>query len=508
MPSTGTRATGQLPYPCAAPLTKIRLQAGSSNSAGRYALSPAEADSIEEVLDRAFVAVKDLLQRSPPMLQQLPSAVEKSSSSGGSGKSPYSWYDLSFKDAHEKANYNTLFSGGGHTLPLVDPKAFANENRMTLESMQHVNGYHMTRCTMKVFGVSPEVFVSEVHCPDKAKKHRLAPGMKDYACWLTNPRFDPCSPLEEDPQRPPQGNATQPLDAFFSEVNEERENASLRVLAAAKAKVLANSTEGGTASLSCLRNWRLESNVFNAPPPVSCREALMVVEKLYSPEDDSFYVYGCSVDCAPHPSTLIRRRDADGGGKRGASIMSPLDFDKCVRSLYLFGWKLERSSSLKNSTKATMVSVMNPGGWTPSFLLSWFKSEVGREISSLRKGLYMLMKEKASLKKTMQDCPVEALAGAVDSNGDQRHLPSQKAAAPSFEGCTTDEEEEEGHSNSSGSGSVPSRASHTGEGGRCSGPPRQPFQLSGGPNEDAPGVLQTEDVRLATGLEEEELVCF
>ncbi|KAH9598933.1 START domain [Trypanosoma melophagium] len=100
-----------------------------------------------------------------------------------------------------------------------------------------------------------------------------------------------------------------------------------------------------------------------APPPVAGREFVFLAEKKYVEEDDVYYVYGCSIDYAPREKKSKTH----------------------VRASCLWGWEL---TPIGNNTMATYVSCMNPRGWTPTFIIGWLRSEIGKELVSCRRVLY------------------------------------------------------------------------------------------------------------------------
>ncbi|KEG15666.1 hypothetical protein DQ04_00011330 [Trypanosoma grayi] len=100
-----------------------------------------------------------------------------------------------------------------------------------------------------------------------------------------------------------------------------------------------------------------------APPPVAGREFVFLAEKKYVEEDDVYYVYGCSIDYAPRAKKSNNH----------------------VRASCLWAWEL---TPIGNNTMATYVSCMNPRGWTPTFMIGWLKSEIGKELVACRRVLY------------------------------------------------------------------------------------------------------------------------
>lgn len=402
-----TSATEQPPYPCAHPLPVLHLSPSTATTGSGRLLAPADAARVESILDGTFAAVQDLLLDRPARLQALPSAT--------SGPDHYRWRRVAFTDSHEKANHQCLApSGSGCGGPTAfSPAAVARlpcEKELLLEALPHLSGFHPTRVALTLTGITPEEFLNGVHCPGEEQRKRYTPSMASYVRWCTNPNL-PEFGL-------PDGSGTTTTTAAAKEGSDRcgdygaYENERLPALALAREQALL-SGDATSDRLSSLRTWYLESNVFTAPPPVSCREAFMAVEKAYCREEQCYYIWGCSVATDEHPSLAVRRM-AEGGGSgttakaynnnsgRDDAVLFPTsipagDYGKCIQVTHMFGWRAEAvvdpTTGECLATAATLVSITNPGGWTPSFLLSLFKSEVGREIAAIRRTLYADMRE-------------------------------------------------------------------------------------------------------------------
>ena len=122
----------------------------------------------------------------------------------------------------------------------------------------------------------------------------------------------------------------------------------------------------------------MEYNRYTAPPPVAARDFIYLVEKRYVPEQQSYYIYGTSVDF----------RDTAG---------VKIEKDKCVRGAVMFGWRLRMVGT---TTHCTYVSCMNPNGWAPTFIVGWMKTEIAKEFQNSRRLLY-------------QDVPRQQTTGAA-----------------------------------------------------------------------------------------------
>lgn len=119
----------------------------------------------------------------------------------------------------------------------------------------------------------------------------------------------------------------------------------------------------------------IQYHEYYAPPPVSHRSLMYLVEKRYVPEEDAWYVYGCSID---YPAFT-----------KGSA--------RTIRAMCLWAWELNQVGA---NTLGTYVSCMNPNGWAPTFIVGWLKSEIGKELVSIRRVLYG---QQALLERTTLD---------------------------------------------------------------------------------------------------------
>ncbi|KAG5468529.1 hypothetical protein CUR178_01361 [Leishmania enriettii] len=115
-----------------------------------------------------------------------------------------------------------------------------------------------------------------------------------------------------------------------------------------------------------IRDWHVEYNRYRAPPPVAARDFIYLVEKRYVPEQQCYYIYGTSVDYRDTAGITIKK-------------------DKCVRGAVMFGWRLQQIGS---KVHCTYVSCMSPNGWAPTFIVSWMKTEIAKELQNARRLLY------------------------------------------------------------------------------------------------------------------------
>lgn len=101
-----------------------------------------------------------------------------------------------------------------------------------------------------------------------------------------------------------------------------------------------------------------------APPPVASRDFSFLVGRKYDEEEDTTYIYGCSVDCAACPRS---------------------DKLSVVRGAAMWMWEM---TPVGPNTLVTYVSCMNPRGWTPTFVVGWLKTEIAKELVNSRRLLY------------------------------------------------------------------------------------------------------------------------
>ncbi|CUI15117.1 Hypothetical protein, putative [Bodo saltans] len=101
-----------------------------------------------------------------------------------------------------------------------------------------------------------------------------------------------------------------------------------------------------------------------APPPVAAREFCFLVGRKYDEEEDTTYIYGCSVDFVGCPKS---------------------DKINMVRGSCMWMWEL---TPIGPNTIATYVSALNPRGWTPTFVIGWLKTEIAKELVASRSLLY------------------------------------------------------------------------------------------------------------------------
>ncbi|KAG5468118.1 hypothetical protein LSCM1_02089 [Leishmania martiniquensis] len=139
-----------------------------------------------------------------------------------------------------------------------------------------------------------------------------------------------------------------------------------------------------------IRDWYVEYNRYRAPPPVAARDFIYLVEKRYVPEQRCYFIYGTSVDF----------RDTAG---------ITIEKDKCVRGAVMFGWRLQQIGS---KTHCTYVSCMSPNGWAPTFIVSWMKTEIAKELQNARRLLY-----KDALPARVVSSSSEAAKGHPDTCG-------------------------------------------------------------------------------------------
>lgn len=123
---------------------------------------------------------------------------------------------------------------------------------------------------------------------------------------------------------------------------------------------------GNLLSYDCLAeplpNTRIEHMRYWAPPPLYPRALNYLVQERFVEEEDSWYVFGCSIDYmgkVKDPHTIIAN---------------------C-----LWAWEL---SSIGPHTFATYASCMNPNGWLPTVVVGWVKNEIANEIVALRRLVY------------------------------------------------------------------------------------------------------------------------
>ncbi|CCW67632.1 unnamed protein product [Phytomonas sp. Hart1] len=101
---------------------------------------------------------------------------------------------------------------------------------------------------------------------------------------------------------------------------------------------------------------------YRAPPPIRNRYLIYLVEKRYLAEEDTWYVYGCSID---YPSYKVT--------------------SNAVSSICMWTWEL---SQVGHNTIATYASCMSPNAWVPPFIINWMKSAIGKELVAIRRFLY------------------------------------------------------------------------------------------------------------------------
>lgn len=140
-----------------------------------------------------------------------------------------------------------------------------------------------------------------------------------------------------------------------------------------------------------IRDWHIEYTCFYAPPPVASRDFFILIEKRYVPETGKYYIYGTSVDFP----------EADQ--KRSGF----------VRGIVMFGWEFIHTDD--GMTHCTYISCMNPNGWAPTFLVSWMKTEVAKEIQHSRRILYEITGR--SIRTAAQNVAAAAAAASSGGNG-------------------------------------------------------------------------------------------
>lgn len=104
----------------------------------------------------------------------------------------------------------------------------------------------------------------------------------------------------------------------------------------------------------------IQYHEYNAPAPVSSRHLIYLFERRYVPEEDTHYVYGCSIDYPPYDKSI---------GKN------------TIRAIALWGWSF---CQVGDDTLTCYTSCMNPNGWAPTFIVGWMKGEIGKELTMLR----------------------------------------------------------------------------------------------------------------------------
>ncbi|CCW60488.1 unnamed protein product [Phytomonas sp. EM1] len=107
----------------------------------------------------------------------------------------------------------------------------------------------------------------------------------------------------------------------------------------------------------------IQYHEYRAPPPISNRYLIYLVEKRYVAEEDTWYIYGCSINYPPF--------------KKFSS--------NAVCSICLWTWEL---SQVGNNTIATYASCLSPNGWVPTFIVNWMKGAIAKEMVAIRRFLY------------------------------------------------------------------------------------------------------------------------
>lgn len=143
----------------------------------------------------------------------------------------------------------------------------------------------------------------------------------------------------------------QVMDIMFSDKFAQRQRYSADLV---RFDVLAQVPGFDKVSVQVLEYW--------VPKPGAHRDFVYLVDKKYDEEEDSYYVYGCSIDYTPEEKN-----------------------PKTVRGSCLWAWEL---TPIGGNTLATYASVMNPRGWTPTFVIGWLKTEIAKELVSARRLLY------------------------------------------------------------------------------------------------------------------------
>lgn len=198
------------------------------------------------------------------------------------------------------------------------------EGDLSLSTRPHVGPYNFARATMSLKGITPSNILGAMHAQSLKERSRYSNNLCRYEVLLRNPSV---------PSR------------FLGCDNDHLEE---------------------IATLG-VRNWHIEYNRYAAPPPVAPRDFIYLIEKRYVPEQQSYYIYGTSVDY---------RSDED---------CDSMDGGKCVRGAVLFGWRFKL---VGNATHCSYISCMNPNGWAPTFIVGWMKTEIAKEFQNSRRLLY------------------------------------------------------------------------------------------------------------------------
>lgn len=97
---------------------------------------------------------------------------------------------------------------------------------------------------------------------------------------------------------------------------------------------------------------------YSVPPPVAWRDMVMIAN-MAEDKEENVHVWGCSVDSERYPE----------------------GWNSCVRGSVLWMWKL---TPVGPHTLCNYITVFDPRGWTPPFLVSWLKSSATSEFVALR----------------------------------------------------------------------------------------------------------------------------
>ncbi|CAJ1007687.1 hypothetical protein Q4I28_003000 [Leishmania naiffi] len=194
---------------------------------------------------------------------------------------------------------------------------------MRLFTRPHVGSYNFARATFTLDNVSPAKVLTFMHAQNLEERNRYSHNLCQYDVIARNPRL--------------------PAQYVGNDNDHLEELCRMGV-----------------------RDWHVEYNRYSAPPPVSARDFVLLVEKRYVPEQQACYIYGTSIDYR---------------GKTGITS----DKDDCVRGAVMFGWRFQQVDS---KTYCTYVSCMSPNGWAPTFMVSWMKTAIAKEFQNARRLLY------------------------------------------------------------------------------------------------------------------------
>ncbi|CAG9581767.1 conserved hypothetical protein [Leishmania major strain Friedlin] len=197
------------------------------------------------------------------------------------------------------------------------------EGDIRLFTRPHVGSYNFARVTLTLDNVSPAKVLTFMHAQSLEARNRYSSNLCQYDVIARNPEL-PAQYI---------GNDNDHLEELCR---------------------------------MGIRDWHVEYNRYSAPPPVTARDFVYLVEKRYAPEQRCYYIYGTSVDY----------RDTAG---------IAIEKDNCVRGAVVFGWRFQH---VGRKTYCTYVSCMSPNGWAPTFIVGWMKTAIAKELQNARRVLY------------------------------------------------------------------------------------------------------------------------